>query len=93
MLSRLRNLAASAIGVVAFPLAAVRAQRADSTGTILGVVVSADGGARLGNSMASIPARGIERLANERGEFVITNVRGKSTPHSSTERPESAISD
>lgn len=71
---RLCNLPAFAIALVATPLASLRAQRADSTGTVVGVVVSADGGTPLGYSMASIPARGVERLANDRGEFVFTNV-------------------
>ena len=43
---------------------------------IVGLVVAAEGGVPLGYGMASIPVRGVERLANERGEFVFANIAG-----------------
>ena len=56
------------------PLSRARGQRADSSGTIVGVVVAAETGTPLAFSLGSIPARALERLANDRGVFVITNV-------------------
>jgi hypothetical protein len=60
-------------GYVAF------AQRADSTGTIVGVVLARDGSAGLPYSIVSIPALGVERLTNERGEFTLANTPAGST--------------
>lgn len=64
---------AAVIAVLATPMAASRGQHPDSTGTIAGVVVARDGGAPLPYSIVSIPSIGVERLTNERGEFVIAN--------------------
>jgi hypothetical protein len=74
MHSRLRKLLVSTLGLATVPAAQSRAQQADSTGTIVGLVVAAEGGVPLGYGMASIPVRGVERLANERGEFVFANI-------------------
>lgn len=67
--------AIAALAIMALlPSSRARAQRPDSSGTIVGVVVAAETGAPLAFSLGSIPARGLDRLANDRGVFVITNV-------------------
>jgi hypothetical protein len=64
-------LAASALHGV------VRAQapaRTDSTGTLVGVVVSKETGVPLPYSVVNLPAAGRERFTNDRGEFVLSGV-------------------
>jgi hypothetical protein len=61
------------IGVLSAPIGVLHGQRSDSTGAISGVVVAKDGGGRLPYSIVSIPSLGVERLTNDRGEFVLPN--------------------
>lgn len=69
------SLVLAASFVIAFGRS-TRGQRGpDSTGTIVGVIVSRDDGAPLAFGNAGVPAQGIEQLANDRGEFVLRGVR------------------
>ena len=76
MTSNTRWHIVASVAVLMAPMAASRGQRADSTGTIAGVVVAKEGGAPLPYSIVSIPSRGLERLTNERGEFVFATSAG-----------------
>jgi hypothetical protein len=62
------------LALIATPIVESSAQRSDSTGTIVGIVVPREGGPGLAYSIVSIPSRGVERLTNERGEFRLANV-------------------
>jgi hypothetical protein len=48
--------------------------RADSTGTIVGVVTMKDGGLPLAYSVASVPALSRERFSNDQGVFTLTDL-------------------
>ncbi|HEY4218097.1 MAG TPA: carboxypeptidase-like regulatory domain-containing protein [Gemmatimonadaceae bacterium] len=69
------HIVAILLGFLGFPVASSLAQRTDSAGTISGVVIARESSTGLGYSIVSIPARGIERLTNERGEFTIRDLR------------------
>ena len=73
MTCRARRHIVALIALLAAPIGVLQSQRPDTTGTIVGVVVAKEGGAALPYSIVSIPSIGIERLTNERGEFVIAN--------------------
>ncbi len=66
---------ACVVAIMAAPVVAAFAQDTESTGTIVGVVVARDGNAGLPYSIVSIPAAGVTRLTNERGEFTLANTR------------------
>jgi hypothetical protein len=48
--------------------------RSDSTGSIVGVVVARELGALLPYSVVSVPASGLERFTNDRGEFSLNGL-------------------
>ena len=71
--SRLFCLAATSAAAIGQP-AHAQITRADSTGTIVGVVVTKEGGVPLSYSVVSAPSLGRERFSNASGVFVLADL-------------------
>lgn len=63
-----------ATAAFAGPVDAQSATRADSTGTIVGIVVTKEGGVPLAYSVASIPSLARERFSTDQGVFTLTEL-------------------
>src|SRR5262244_3171539 len=65
---------AVALSVLLIASRVAGAQANDSTGSIVGAVVARDLGIPLPYSVVSVPASGLERFTNERGEFTLSGL-------------------
>src|SRR5215475_14418413 len=70
---------AVALSVLLIASRVAGAQANDSTGSIVGAVVARDLGIPLPYSVVSVPASGLERFTNDRGEFTLSGLRAGQT--------------